>query len=293
MQNILRNIIIYSLLFAVAACSGDADVTGEKEVASAEILYEQAQAKMAKKSYQEAVEEFQEIERQYPFSPLATRAQVMAAFAYYKDQEYDDALVILERFIKLHPGNVDIAYAYYLRALCYYERIVDIKRDQEMTELALDALNDVIIRFANTDYARDAKLKLDLANDHLAGKEMEIGRFYQKRGEYIAAINRFKVVIDKFDTTTHTPEALYRLTEIYLTLGVEDEARRNASVLGHNYPDSKWYRYAYRLAAGGADSPLPKKKDAWFSGIFDEDNDQIKKQAGDEKSWLDDMIDIF
>ena len=303
MFKIFKILCLLLPLFFVFSCSSD-EVAEEKRF-SAEEYFEKAQTAMAEKNYESAVENFQEIERQYPFSPLATRAEVLSAYAHYKDEEYEDAIAVLERFTKLHPGSEDVAYAYYLRALCYYERISDVKRDQEITKKALDAMNEVVVRFPNTEYARDAKLKLDLSRDHLAGKEMEIGRFYQKRGQNVAAINRFKEVIKNYDTTSHVPEALYRLTEIYLTMGVVDEARKNAAVLGHNFPDSKWYEYAYRLAAGGADSPLPKKDTkGWFDGIIggeekpevQEENEEISEPENNddesEESWLD-SINIF
>jgi outer membrane protein assembly factor BamD len=171
----------------------------------------------------------------------------MSAYAYYLIDSYDDAIPALERFIDLHPGNRGAAYAYYLRALCYYEQIADVNRDQGNTEEAQRALSDVIARFPNTPYARDATLKLDLVRDHLAGKEMAVGRYYQERGQYLAAINRYKTVVDQYQTTTHVPEALERLTEAYVALGIFSEAEHTASVLGYNYPGSEWYQSAFTL----------------------------------------------
>lgn len=296
-RNIISNIfvVIFIVLLTVSCSSVDEEVAEPvvDEEPEAEQLYEDAEVFLKEKNYEKAVELFEEIERKYPFSPLATRAQIMTAFVHYKDEEYEDALAVLERFIKLHPGNVDIAYAYYLRSLCFYERIADIKRDQDITKKSLDTLNDVVVRFPDTEYAKDAKLKLDLANDHLAGKQMEIGRFYQNRKKYIAAINRFKIVIKDYGTTSHVPEALYRLTEVYLSLGVEPEAQKNAAVLGHNFPDSKWYEYAYRLVAGGSDSPLPERSDdSWYDvGLFGNNEEEIQAipppGQHEEKSWYD------
>jgi outer membrane protein assembly factor BamD len=156
----------------------------------------------------------------------------------------------LDRFIQLHPGNENIAYAYYLRALGFYEQISDVRRDQRMTQLALEGLRQVAERFPNTHYARDAQLKIDLTLDHLAGKEMEIGRYYLTRDQYQAAINRFQKVVDDYQTTTHIPEALHRLTEAYLALGIPSEAKKATAVLGHNYPDSRWYEDSYSLITG-------------------------------------------
>ncbi|HET8729179.1 MAG TPA: outer membrane protein assembly factor BamD, partial [Alphaproteobacteria bacterium] len=194
-----------------------------------------------------AADLFEEVERQHPYSQWATRAQLMAAYSLYEALEYDEAIIALDRFIQLHPGNEDIAYAYYLKALSYYERISDVERDQEMTELAMNALSEVVQRFPGTDYARDAALKLDLTHDQLAGKEMAIGRWYLRQGHYNAAINRFKTVIDSYQTTTHVPEALHRLTEAYLALGLPEQARRTAAVLGYNYPGNEWYVDSYAL----------------------------------------------
>jgi outer membrane protein assembly factor BamD len=178
------------------------------------------------------------------------RAQLMSAYAFYLANKYDEAIISLDRFIQLHPSNRDIAYAHYLKALCYYEQISDIQRDQKMTRLALESLKELIVRFPSSKYARDAQVKLDLTFDHLAGKEMDIGRYYLNRGQYLAAINRFRNVIEHFQTTTHVPEALLRLTECYLAIGVVDEAKKTAAVLGHNFPGSVWYADSYRLLKG-------------------------------------------
>ncbi|MCH7932009.1 MAG: outer membrane protein assembly factor BamD, partial [Proteobacteria bacterium] len=207
---------------------------------------------------------FDEVERQHPYSVWATKAQIMAAYAHYQANAYDDAVLAAKRFIDLHPGHRDVAYAYYLIAISYYEQISDVGRDQKMTELAFERLDEVIRRFPDTAYARDAKLKLDLARDHLAGKEMEVGRFYLRRGEYIAAINRFQIVVEKYQTTTHVPEALHRLTEAYLALGVTDEAQATAAVLGYNYPGNEWYQDSYVLLTG-VDLRPQENKGSWIS----------------------------
>lgn len=212
-----------------------------------EIIYQQAARAMERKRYDDAVELFGEVERQHPYSAWARRAILMKAFAQYQQNDYEEAVTTLDQFISLHPGNKDAPYAYYLKAMCFYERIRDVGRDQDFTNNAVQALTDVVRRYPQTEYARDARLKLDLTFDHLAGKEMVIGRYYQRYGKHIAAINRFKYVIDNYQTTNHAAEALYRLTEAYLQIGVVEEARAAAAVLGANYPGSVWYEDAYGL----------------------------------------------
>src|SRR5262249_41967426 len=188
-------------------------------------------------------------------------------YTYYRGNKYDDAISALDRFIDLHPGNKNTPYAYYLKALCYYEQIQDVRRDQKMTEDALDALTEVINRYPNTAYGRDASLKLDLTRDHLAGKEMEIGRYYEQQQQYLAAINRFRRVIENYQTTTHVPEALLRLTECYMALGVNDEAQTAAAVLGYNYPGTHWYEAAYTDLKGKNLEPK-KKPGSWLDRTF-------------------------
>lgn len=212
-----------------------------------EQLYEDAARAMERKRFDDAVELFGEVERQHPYSPWARRSTLMKAFAHYRQNDYEEATTALDQFIALHPGNKDAAYAYYLRAMCFYEQIRDVGRDQDFTNNAVAALNDVVRRYPQSEYARDARLKLDLTLDHLAGKEMFIGRYYQRQNKHIAAINRFKQVINNYQTTGHTEEALYRLVEANLQIGLIDEARSAASVLGYNYPGSPWYSDAYAL----------------------------------------------
>ena len=210
-------------------------------------LYNGAMNAVAVSNWAAAAAGFDEVERQHPYSVWATRAEIMAAYAYYQQNKYTDAVSAAQRFLQLHPGNKDAPYAYYLIALCYYEQISDVTRDQKITEQAKTALTEVMRRFPDTEYAADAKLKLDLVNDHLAGKEMEIGRFYERSGKWLAAQLRFRNVIQNYQTTSHTPEALFRLVETNLALGIPVEAEKNAAVLGSNYPGSKWYQKAYRL----------------------------------------------
>ena len=179
----------------------------------------------------------------------------MSAFSYYAAKDHTKSIESARRFLSIHPGNKDAPYANYLIALNYYEQIKDVTRDQSTTRLALDSLGEVVRRYPDTRYASDARLKLDLVRDHLAGKEMEIGRFYQRRGQWLASVMRFRTVVDEYQTTSHTPEALMRLTESYLALGIPEEARRSAAVLGANYPGSKWYERAYALVQKHAPAP--------------------------------------
>lgn len=215
-----------------------------------EVLYNRALDDLGRQDYKAAAKEFEEVDRQHPYSVWATKAQIMAAFTYYQSNKYDDAIIALDRFIQLHPGHRDIPYAYYLKGLCYYEQISDVRRDQRITQQALDALSDVAKRFPDSPYARDARLKVELTIDHLAGKEMDIGRYYQKRQLFVGAINRYRTVIERYQTTTHVPEALHRLVESYLALGVKSEAKETAAVLGYNFPGSDWYADSYFLITG-------------------------------------------
>lgn len=247
----LKKTLTYStlaiLMVVLPACSSnDKDEAAQVETPVDE-LYNSAQNALQEKNYEEATRLFEEVERQHPYSQWATKSQLMAAYSAYEGDNYDDAILALDRFIELHPGSEDIDYAYYLKALAYYEQISDVRRDQGLTQDSLEAFNTLVQRFPDSKYARDAKLKMDLTNDHLAGKEMEIGRYYLNRGEVNAAINRFRKVVKDYQTTTHTPEALHRLVECYLSLGLYTEAERVAAVLGYNYPGSKWYEDTYKI----------------------------------------------
>jgi outer membrane protein assembly factor BamD len=253
---------VLPLLFLLAACG-----SGNKQEAYIEKpvddLYNTAMDQMVNEDYGKAAATFGQVESQHPYSVWATKSQLMAIYADYANGKYDSAIIAADRFIQLHPGNKDIAYAYYVKAICYYIQITDVGRDQKTTELAVKALDDVVRRFPDSKYARDAKLKLDFTHDHLAGKEMEIGRYYLKRGDYLAAMNRFRRVIDNYQTTTHVPEALERLVECDLALGLTKEAQENAAVLGYNYPGSHWYVDAYELVAVGNTAPGQPQKSWW------------------------------
>jgi outer membrane protein assembly factor BamD len=252
---------------AVGATKGESvspDMTAADKSEPVAELYNKGLEKLKDKQYKTAAKQFEEVERQHPYSGLATKATLMAAYAQYQRNGYTEAIAAAQRFITLHPGHKDAVYAYYLVALCYYEQIMDVKRDQSVTENALTSLEEVSRRFPGTVYARDAEAKAMLARDHLAGKEMEVGRYYLRKRAYVASINRFRTVVEKYQTTSQTPEALYRLTEAYYALGVQSEAQTAAAVLGHNYPNSQWYKDAYALLQTGGIAP-EENKESWIS----------------------------
>jgi len=223
-------------------------------VLSSDELFDKGVKLLKAGKYKKSREAFSELDATYPYSSMAARGSLLSAYAAYSAGDYDSAAATLDSFVKLHPAHKDVAYAYYLKALSYYDRIADIERDQNITAQARQALLDVIRRFPESDYARDAKLKLDLVHDHLAGKEVAVGRFYQKQLKPAAAINRFSTVVEKYQTTAHVQEALFRLAETYYSIGVNDEAQKYAAILGYNYPHSRWYRYAYKLLQGKSPS---------------------------------------
>lgn len=221
-------------------------------------LYSAAKRTMDQGDYERAAKLFDEVERQHPYSVWARRAQLMSGFNYYLAKKYTDAVSSAQRFVTIHPGNSEAPYAQYLIAMSYYQQIADVSRDQAVTQQAADAFGELVRRYPDSRYAADARLKLDLINDHLAGKEMEIGRFYEGRGQWLAATGRFRRVVDDYQTTTHVPEALMRLTETYLALGVPEEAKKAAAVLGANYPGTDWYKRAYELVERhGEPVPVP------------------------------------
>lgn len=221
-----------------------------------ETIYTLAADTLAQGQYEAAGQLFDEVERQHPYSEWARRAQLMSAYAYYRANHYEEAIGAAQRFLSLHPGNKDAPYAYYLVAVSYYEQISDVRHDQKNTEKALNALTELVNRYPTSAYATDARVKLDLTRDHLAGKEMEVGRWYQKRSEYLAAANRFRRVLDNYQTTSHVAEAMNRLVECYLELGLREEARKTTAVLGYNFPGSKWYEHSYALIKrAGLDLP--------------------------------------
>ena len=232
-----------------------------------ELLFSVGATELDRHQWNDAVNYFREVERQHPYSEWSRRSILMTAYAHYESNAYAEAINDADRFIILYPGNAATPYAYYLKAVCYFEQIVDVGRDQASTEQAQLALGEVIKRYPATQYAADARVKLDMVQDQLAGKEMTIGRFYLRNGDTIAAIGRFRNVIDRYQTTSHAPEALYRLVEAYLGLGITEEAQTAAAVLGHNFPDSQWYHDAYDLLKGKGLSPHDFGG-SWISSIW-------------------------
>ena len=255
---------------ALTACAGKRN---QLEIATqqrpVDLIYNTGAARLDQRQWVDAVQYFHEVERQYPYSEWSRRAILMTAYAHYQANAYDDARDDADRFVSLYPGNASAVYAYYLKAVCYFEQIIDVGRDQAATEQALAALREVVRRYPTTEYATDAKLKIDMVNDQMAGKEMAVGRFYLREGQSLAAIGRFRNVIDKYQTTSDAPEALYRLVESYLTLGLTEEAKRNAAVLGFNYPGDRWYADAYSLMQGKGLRPqiVPVKAKRTGGGI--------------------------
>jgi outer membrane protein assembly factor BamD len=217
--------------------------------------------------YKEAAKKFDEVDRQNPYSDWARKALLMSAYSYYESQQYTDCINSAERYVTLHPGSPDAAYAQYLIGASYYDQILDVSRDQARAEKAINALEEVVRKYPDSEYATAAHKKIDMARDQLAGKEMEIGRYYMSKRDFVGAINRFKVVVTQYQTTRHVEEALERLTEAYVSLGLMDEAQTAAAVLGHNFPDSPWYKDSYNLVKGAGGQPN-ENKESWISKSF-------------------------
>ncbi len=274
---ISRALVIAGLGLALAGCDTmtslnpfDRAETYTPEIIEqkpAQELYNEGLARIENRDYQRAVEAFTDLEDQYPVSDWARRALVMKAFAYYSANAYDDAAGVAQSYLRQYPGSEDAAYAQYILAMSYYDQIPDITRDQERTERAILAFRELIDRYPDSEYVEDARAKLLLANDQLAGKEMEVGRFYLNQRNYTGAINRFRNVVSNYQTTRHVEEALSRLTEAYFALGITDEAQTAAAVLGHNFPESRWYRDAYVLLETGGLEPRENRQ-SWISRAF-------------------------
>jgi len=252
LKKINLNKVIIIFLLTLVGCSGSEERPEYRERSLASI-YNNAVYNLERGRVQQAAFEFDEVERQHPYSSWARRSMLMSAYAYYLQNKYDQAISTAQRFISLHPGNKNAVYAYYLIAQSYYERIQDVARDQRITELALESFVEVIRRYPETDYAKDSQMKVDLTQDHLAGKEMYIGRYYLEKKAFLAAINRFRIVTVDYQTTSHVPEALHRTVESYISMGLFDEAYKTASVLGHNFPESIWYKNSYELIKGNTE----------------------------------------
>jgi outer membrane protein assembly factor BamD len=266
-----RILAVAALAVSLGACSSFDWFSKKEDVAPdepADRLYNEGLYLLnAKKDPREAVKKFEEVDRQHPYSEWARKSLIMSSYAYYQAGEYDDCVNSAKRYITLHPGSSDAAYAQFLIGSSYFDEIPDITRDQARTEKALSALDEVVRKYPTTEYANSAKQKIEIARDQLAGKEMEIGRYYLKKKDYTGAINRFKVVVTKYQTTRHVEEALMRLTESYMALGIVDEAQTAAAVLGHNFPDSTWYKHAYALVKTGGVEPK-ENEGSWISKAF-------------------------
>ena len=242
-------LIAAAIILPATGCARNKGKVGDTEYVARDVntLYSLAKKRLDQGNYVLAAKLFDEVERQHPYSVWARRAQLMSSFSYYMAQSYPEAVSSSRRFLTIHPGNKDAAYANYLIAMSYYQQIEDVNRDQKITQQAADTFGELMRRYPGSRYAADARLKLDLINDHLAGKEMQVGRFYQRQGNWLAATLRFRTVAEKFQTTSHTPEALERLVECYLALGIPEEARKSAAVLGANYPGNEGYKRSYNL----------------------------------------------
>lgn len=270
----MRFLYIVMLMFPILTTSGCSTIPKENiEKQAVETMYNDGLDLMEKKSFTKAIQKFEDLEQHYPYSAWATRAQMMVVYSHYRGENYDEAILAADRFINMHPGHENIDYMLYIKGMSFYERIKDVKRDQENTMEALHALEELRRRFPESEYARDARLKISLCLDHLAGQEMVIGRFYFDKKQYMSAINRYQYVVENYQTTSQTPEALFRLVEAYVALGLNQEAQISAAVLGHNFPNSKWYKLAYDLlkdedlqpsAVGYEQSMLKKLFTGWL-----------------------------
>lgn len=265
---IIRRISAAVGLIALTACgSFDPGKIGALDQYTAAEIFERGEYELERGQPDDAAEYFGEIERLYPYSDFAKRALIMQAFAFHKDGDYPNSRASAQRYVDFYPTSEDAAYAQYLLAMSYYDQIDEIGRDQGLTFQALQALRAVIEIYPDTEYARSSILKFDLAFDHLAGKEMEIGRYYLKRKHFAAAANRFRIVVEDFQTTTHTAEALHRLVESYLSLGLTDEAQTAGAILGHNYRSTEWYQDSFALLTGQGLS-MTSSGDNWLSSVY-------------------------
>jgi outer membrane protein assembly factor BamD len=249
----------------LAGCADDKNAIAPDE--PADKLYNEGLTLLNKKEFVDSAKKFEEVDRQHPYSDWGRKSLLMAAFAYYEGGKYDDTITAAKRYVTLHPGSSDAAYAQYLMASAYFDQIPDVTRDQARTERAMQVLAEVARKYPDTEYAESAKKKIEVARDQLAGKEMMIGRFYLEKRNFIGAINRFKAVVTQYQTTRHVEEALMRLTECYMALGIVPEAQTAAAVLGHNFPSSPWYQDAYKLVQTGGAEPR-ENKDSWISKAF-------------------------
>src|SRR5690242_2039429 len=267
-----RLVVLLPLLAVLGGCSIYNDFFGDKDPIlpdqPADRLYNEGVFLMnEKKDYRESAKKFEEVDRQHPYSEWARKSLIMSAYAYYSAGAYDESVNAAKRYITLHPGSSDAAYAQYLIGASYFDQIPDVTRDQTRTERAIAALEEVTRKFPNSEYAESARKKIEVGRDQLAAKEMEIGRWYMKKKDFTGAINRFKVVVTQYQRTRHVEEALERLTECYMALGFTQEAQTAAAVLGHNFPDSPWYKDAYRIVRSGGAEPA-ENQGSWISKAF-------------------------
>lgn len=254
-------------LAVLAACSNSERGGEPLDALPAQAIFERGERQLDRGNPDDAAFTFGEIERLYPYSDFAQRALIMQAFSYHRDEDYPNSRASAQRYLDFYPAEEDAAYAAYLLALSYYDQIDEVGRDQGLTFQALQALRRVIEQYPDSEYARTSVLKFDLAFDHLAAKEMEIGRYYLKRGNYVAAANRFRTVVEDFQTTSHTPEALHRLVESYLSLGLVEEAQTAGAILGYNYQSSEWYEASFALLTGKG-LTADAAGDNWLSSIY-------------------------
>jgi outer membrane protein assembly factor BamD len=267
-----RWLVLVPLLMSIAGCSVWNSMFGDKDPIvpdePADRLYNEGVYLLnEKKEFKDSAKKFEEVDRQHPYSEWARKSLIMSAYAYYEAGAYDESIAAAKRYVTLHPGSPDAAYAQYLIGASYFDQIPDVTRDQTRTERAISALEEVTRKYPNSEYASAARKKIEIARDQLAAKEMNVGRWYQQKKNFIGAINRFKVVVTQYQTTRHVEEALARLTECYLTLGIVQEAQTAAAVLGHNFPDSPWYKDSYKLVKAGGLEPV-EDKGSWISKAF-------------------------
>jgi outer membrane protein assembly factor BamD len=263
-----RMLVLALLLIPLGGCGiFDKDTVQIPDQPAEKIYNEALYLLNERRDFAAAAKRFEEVDRQHPYSEWSRKALLMSAFAYYEAKEYDEAVTSAKRYMTMHPGSPDAPYAQFILGSAYYDRILDVSRDQKRTREAIAALEDVIRKYPNTEYAISAKRKIDVGRDQLAGKEMEVGRFYLQRRDYTGAVNRFKVVVTQYQTTRHVEEALMRLTESYMALGIVHEAQTAAAILGHNFPDSRWYKEAYSLVKSGGLEPR-ENQGSWISRAF-------------------------
>jgi len=279
-------ILLSGLLYG---CESNEEIEISYAERSVDSIYNEALGEFKNQNYLLAAKLFEEVERQHPYSYWASKSLLMAGFSYYKKNRYDRSVLSFDRFIQLHPASKDLAYAYYIKGLCYFEQVVDVNRDQKNTQMSLEIFEILLEKFPKSQYAKNTQKKIHFLIDQLAGKEMEVARYYQKKGAKLAAINRYNKVIEEYQSTIHTKEALYRLVENYLSLGVFEEAKKNAAVLGHNFPHSHWYKDAYVLI----NSNSPQKDRMIIQETNDKPSANKKPEKEEDKSFLSWFDDLF